>query len=125
MASYRNLKNVVLSTQAATHEFTYLFDVPFPVDQIIVRMYSYTDKSTVDTNVHMCVLRSDLVSGNIVATMLDNAGTHVFMHSQFPGIHQSMQGSYTFRFTQLDGSQVSHPDDFAYDVTMNFEFIQF
>jgi hypothetical protein len=119
---YKNLKTVFI-VNGAGYEFQKNINVPFNVNEIVLKSYTARDYDAVD-NPNMSILTSPLVNGTLLSV---NSGIDmpVFVNSQFIGPHTPINGTFNFRWYQLDGSELIDRNNFELNIVFQLVFIEY
>ena len=107
MKPYKNLKTVFVRGYEAP-SFDWVFNIPFDVDEIVVKSFSIQETSVATSDL-MFVLSCPLFNGPLLVTppLPAEGGSTNFVNTQFPYQHQPINGSFTFTFSNIDYSAVS------------------
>ena len=107
MKAYKNLKTVFVRGHEAP-SFDWVFNIPFDVDEIVVKSFSIQETSILTADL-MFVLSCPLFNGPLLVTppLPHEGGSIIFVNTQFPYQHQPINGSFTFTFSNIDYSAVS------------------
>lgn len=123
MKPYKNIKTVFVNNNVAGAEFTNYLNIPFPVDEIQMKGYTYKDLDGTNNN-NLGSLTTNLVNGQVL-TARGNTGVNVAISSIFKGPEQPIQGEYVFRWNKIDGSSVQAPGTFHINISICFVFIEY
>ena len=124
---YKNLKTIFLNNDNAGTSFEKTINVPFNVDEIVVRSYTMIERDGTNVNTNMSMLSSNLVNGPLVTTppyAANETATH-FINTLFKSQGIPINSEYTFNWTNIDLTTVDHPDTFSIAISIQMLFIEY
>ena len=124
---YKNLKTIFLNNDNVGTSFEKTINVPFNVDEIVVRSYTMIERDAANANINMSMLSSNLVNGSLLTTPPYAAGesaTH-FINTLFKSQGIPINTEYAFNWSNIDLTTVDHPDTFSIAISIQMLFIEY
>ena len=127
MKPYKNLKTVFLNNDNAGTSFEKTINVPFNVDEIVVRSYTMIERDGTNANTNMSMLSSNLVNGPLVTTPPYAAGETAahFINTIFKSQGIPINSEYSFNWSNIDLTTVDHPDTFSIGISIHMLIIEY
>jgi len=124
---YKNLKTIFLNNNNDGTTFIKTINVPFNVDEIVVRSYTMIERDVTNNNTKMSMLSSNLVNGPLVTTppyAANETATH-FINTLFKSQGIPINSEYSFNWSNIDLTTVEYPDTFSIAISIQMLFIEY
>lgn len=124
---YKNLKTIFINNADAGTSFEKNINVPFNVDEIVVRSYTMIERDATNVNVNMTMLTSGLVNGPLLTSPPYGVGESAvhFINTIFKSQGIPINSEYKFNWTNIDLTAVEFPNTFSISVSIQMLFIEY
>lgn len=120
---YKYFKTVWVQNAVAGTEFIQRINIPFPVKEIVVKSTNAEDNDNNNNTDAFNLLRSDLVSGQILCGVQSTYIASNTLYTRFKMNDDNINNEYTFKWFKIGDLPVGAPNTFHFNILIELLFL--